>query len=202
MEQLLASAGLIAVGAIAPGPNNLVVLRLAARNGLAAAAPAIAGIVLGGLAVLFLVYTGVEALLAEVPALGTGLAASACAYIAWIGARMMLGSRAAASAPDGKLPLAPVALFAFQLVQPGPWLLAVASITAVGSTVQPLLARVLLAGYFAFIPAICLLLWSLMGRLVARPVEDGSGSERFDRVLGALLFGLAVVLLLRGLQAL
>ena len=45
MEALISIVGLITVGAITPGPNNLVVMQTAARRGFVGALPDIAGIV-------------------------------------------------------------------------------------------------------------------------------------------------------------
>ena len=54
MQALIASATLVFAAAITPGPNNFLVLRIALENGVRAALPAIAGVVLGGLAMLAL----------------------------------------------------------------------------------------------------------------------------------------------------
>lgn len=61
MTSLLAIAGLLFVAAGTPGPNNLVVMRTAAAAGFIGALPAVGGVVLGGLALLAVVATGVGA---------------------------------------------------------------------------------------------------------------------------------------------
>ena len=58
MNTYYAVAALIALGALTPGPNNLVVLGAGARGGLWAALPPIAGIVAGSLAMLAVVAAG------------------------------------------------------------------------------------------------------------------------------------------------
>ncbi len=61
MEALIGAAGAIAAAALTPGPNNFVVMRTAARGGLAGALSAIAGVVLGSLALLAVVVAGAGA---------------------------------------------------------------------------------------------------------------------------------------------
>ena len=49
---LLAVALVVFIIGITPGPNNVVLMRLAAQRGMSAALPAIAGILFGGSALL------------------------------------------------------------------------------------------------------------------------------------------------------
>jgi threonine/homoserine/homoserine lactone efflux protein len=92
MDALLPVAGLVAVGAITPGPNNLVVMRAAAR---------------------------------------TAVAVAGALYLAWLGAKLVLGTlrwpgrsplAAAEALPGTARPATGVpgvaALFAFQFLNP------------------------------------------------------------------------------------
>ncbi|MEX2124759.1 MAG: LysE family transporter [Woeseia sp.] len=85
MESLLALAGLIAVGAVTPGPNNFIVLRTAARSGIAGALPAVAGVVLGGLGLLAVAAAGGAVMFSSVPGFREALALGGCLYLAWLG---------------------------------------------------------------------------------------------------------------------
>ena len=60
MSVLMIGAGLLAVASVTPGPNNLLVMRIAARSGFKSAIPAMAGVVAGGLTMWALVMSGVS----------------------------------------------------------------------------------------------------------------------------------------------
>jgi len=91
LDALIGAAGAIAAAALTPGPNNFVVMRTAARGGLAAALPAIAGVVLGSLALLALIVAGTGAAFDAVPHLRAALAIAGCLYLVYLGARLMRG---------------------------------------------------------------------------------------------------------------
>jgi threonine/homoserine/homoserine lactone efflux protein len=99
MDALIGAAGAIAAAALTPGPNNFVVMRTAARGGLAAALPAIAGVVLGSLALLALVVAGAGAAFDAVPHLRAALAIAGCLYLVWLGARLLRGGADGGSGP-------------------------------------------------------------------------------------------------------
>jgi threonine/homoserine/homoserine lactone efflux protein len=100
MDPLLAVAGLVAVAAITPGPNNFVVMRAAASSGIAGALPAIAGVVFGSLALLALVAAGAGALFSVFPASRLVIAFGGGGYLAWMGGRMVLLTMKRASAEE------------------------------------------------------------------------------------------------------
>src|SRR3954471_5219995 len=93
MGSLFASASLLCIAAITPGPNNLVVMRTAAANGFGAAVPAIAGIVLGSVALLAIVVAGAGAAFAAWPPLRTTIAMLGVCYLAWLGIAMIVSAR-------------------------------------------------------------------------------------------------------------
>ncbi|HWM86990.1 MAG TPA: LysE family transporter [Kofleriaceae bacterium] len=189
MQVLVGVVTLVLVAAITPGPNNFVVLRAAARAGLAAALPAIAGIVAGSLALLAVVGAGAGALFAAEPQLRTLVTVAGCAYLAWLGAGLLRSQPAAPAASTP--PAGPLALFGFQFLNPKGWVMVLTATSAAPDAPWWHLAAV-----FAIVPALCLLVWSLLGagisRLLARPVA----AARFDRVMGVLLVTSAIALAL------
>lgn len=194
METLLAVAGLLVVGAITPGPNNLVVLRTAARRGFAAALPAVAGIVLGGLGLLAIAVTGGAALFGALPGLRLALALGGCLYLAWLGFRLIADSFAQGQqdSPAGRLPAGVAGLAAFQFLNPKSWVLVLTAAAAMPArTPADFLQLGLL---FALIPAVCLLLWSSLGALLMRALANGRISSWFDRVMGGTLAASAALL--------
>lgn len=197
MDALLTGvAGLIAVAAITPGPNNLVVMRTAAEAGFIAALPAIAGIVAGGLAMLALAMAGIGALFAHEPRLYPAVALAGGAYLCWLGARLVMDSFAPArTAPAATaLPAGAKSLFAFQFVNPKGWVM-VLTVTAAANGAGPAHNSWWLAALFAGIPALCLALWSALGAAMTAAMDRAPVRNLLDRVLGVLLIASAVLLL-------
>ncbi len=192
MQALIGVAGTIAVAAITPGPNNLVVMRVAARAGVAGALPAIIAILLGSFALLTVVATGVGAMIEVQPFTAVALGVCGSGYLGWMGALLAVrGSSAqASSAPDRA-----VWLFGFQFVNVKAWMMVIAATSAARASLEPSTAFLLLATLFAFIPAVCLLLWSCLGALLTRYLERAGFRLWFDRAMGALLVTFAVMLL-------
>ncbi len=192
MQVLVGVVTLVLVAAITPGPNNFVVLRAAARAGLAAALPAIATIVAGSLALLALVGAGARANKAPEPRLRTLITVAGAACLVWLGLGLMrTRSGAGPAAPRQAAPTGVIPLFGFQFLNPKGWIMVLTATSA-----APGVAWWHLAAVFAIVPALCLLVWSVLGsafsRLLARPVA----AARFDRVMGALLITSAIALAL------
>jgi threonine/homoserine/homoserine lactone efflux protein len=194
METLLAVAGLITVGAITPGPNNLIVLRTAAKGGFPDALPAVAGIVLGGLGLLLLVAAGGAILFQLLPGLRLALALAGSMYLVWLGFRLIAGSFGPKQDDESglRLPAGLAGLAAFQLLNPKSWVLVLTAVAAMPPSSPLVLLQ--LAGLFVVIPATCLLLWSSCGALMMRALANGSISSWFDRVMGGTLAASAAAL--------
>jgi threonine/homoserine/homoserine lactone efflux protein len=190
----LAAAGVVFVAAVTPGPNNVAVLR-AARGGVIAALPTIAGVVLGSLLLLTLAASGVGVLLGDSPAARFALTVAGCTYLAWLGARLAAGPGGDRDDPavDGG-PVGFAGLLVFQLVNPKAWVLTLSAVAAVPPGRSPLELGLALAPIFVVVPAVCLLLWALGGTLLARHATKPL-ARRIDRVLGAALFVSALLLL-------
>src|SRR4030095_11427989 len=89
VDALIAAAGILLVGALTPGTNNLVVMTACARAGVAGALPALAGIVLGTLAMTLIIVLGTGAAFAAEPQLRTAVTAAGCLYLGWLGFRLV-----------------------------------------------------------------------------------------------------------------
>lgn len=191
MNDLLAPAGLLLAAAITPGPNNLVVLRAAGRHGARGAASAIAGIVLGGLALFVAIAAGAGAMLAGHATLRLMLAAAGAAYMAWLGLRLLGGG--ASGSVEAALPAGLPGLFGFQFLNPKGWAMV---LTVVAAWPAARLSDYLpLAALFTVIPLACLLLWSLAGRLLAAHLARPRFRRRADAAMGLLLLASAALLL-------
>ncbi len=206
MDPLVATAGLIAVGAITPGPNNLIVLRASADRGWKGALPAAAGIVAGGLALMVAVAEGAGAVFDREPRLAAVLAAGACLLLAAWGLGAIVRSftrEGRSSVPKDKAVVASFGgLLVFQFLNPKAWLLMVAAVASLGGGVSSAVALAQLAALFVLIPAASLALWSWAGVLATRRLERRPFRVWFDRLTGGLLIGFAALLLNHALEVL
>lgn len=188
MQVVIGVVSLVLVAAITPGPNNFVVLRAAARGGLTAALPAIASIVAGSLALLAVVGGGAGAVFAAEPRLRTLVTVGGCAFLAWLGIGLVRarGGSTAQHAPTGV-----VALFGFQLLNPKGWIMVLTATSAASGV-----AWWHLAAIFAIVPALSLLVWSMVGSVLAQALSRPSVAACFDRAMGLLLVVSAIALAL------
>jgi len=173
---------MLLIAAITPGPNNVIVLRAATTGGLARALPGIAGIVLGGLAMLVVVAVGLGGVLAGRPELLRVLAIAGGGYLTWLGLASVRRAGAIANpAGAGLRSLTALALFGFQFVNPKAWVILATAVTAAPGS----LAALALA--FAVISTASLLAWAALGALFARVLARPRIACWVDRALGALL---------------
>jgi homoserine/homoserine lactone efflux protein len=197
MDALIGVAGLVLVAAITPGPNNLVVMRLAARSGFVRTLPAIAGIVLGGLAMLVLVSLGAGTVFAAEPVLRTLIAVGGGAYLCWLGCDLVARSFAGGATGDTpagtKLPAGLAGLFGFQFLNPKSWVMVLTAISAMPAA-HGATAFLSLAALFTFIPVVCLGVWSSFGAALAKCLARPRVRAWSDRVMGVLLVASALAL--------
>lgn len=189
---LFASAGVLLVAAITPGPNNLVVLRNAVHGGFASALPAVAGIVIGGVLMLVLVSAGLSGVFARWPALRTAIAFGGAAYLAFLGFQLMR-TRCTADT-QANLPAGLPGLIGFQFLNPKSWVM-VLSLVAAFPSGSALTRFAYLAASFIVIPGACLLLWAFAGDRLASRLANPVIGKTADRVLGASLIASALLLL-------
>jgi threonine/homoserine/homoserine lactone efflux protein len=86
---LTAVAGLWTVAVVTPGPNALLVARLAAARGRGAGLAAVGGIGLGTLAWSLSGFFGVQALFVFAPLLYRGLMLAGAGWLLWLGWRLI-----------------------------------------------------------------------------------------------------------------
>ncbi|MEO7431172.1 MAG: LysE family translocator [Dokdonella sp.] len=192
-NSLLASASVLLVAAITPGPNNLVVFRTAARGGFAFALPAISAIVIGGVLMLALVSAGINDAFERWPALRTAIAVGGAAYLAFLGCQLM---RTRSVEPvDPALPAGVPGLIGFQFLNPKSWVM-VLSLVAACPASHALTRFAYLPIMFVMIPGACLLVWALAGDRLASRLANPATRRWVDRILGASLIASALALLL------
>lgn len=194
---MIGVAGLIAVAAITPGPNNLVVMRVAAQAGFVAVLPAITGIVAGGLVMLALAMAGAGVLFATEPRLYRVIAIGGAGYLCWLGATLVMESFAppggARPASTG-LPTRAAALFGCQFLNPKSWVMVLTVAAAVQGNAEASHAWWPVAALFTVIPGLCLATWSLLGMLMTTSLARPQFRRWADRALGLLLIASALLL--------
>jgi threonine/homoserine/homoserine lactone efflux protein len=193
---LLPVLGLIAVAAITPGPNNLIVLGAGARGGFAAAVPLILAIVAGSLALLLLAAAGLSGALRAHPMLAKLVAVAGTAYLLWLGAGLAWRAGrdtapASARSPTG-LPASPLGAAAFQFLNPKAWVLVT---TVAAATLDAGGGLLPLAASLAVVSALCLALWAAAGSALAPMLSHPRRRAVFDRAMGGLLILSALGLL-------
>jgi len=195
---LIPVAGIVAVAAITPGPNNFIVMAAAARSGARAAVPAAAGVVAGTLALLGVVWTGAGAAFHVVPWLRLALTFAGASYLCWLGGRLIWHARGRSQGngtpQEGQLPSTGFGVAAFQFFNPKGWVLV---LTAAAAMAREPAAAYILAAIFVVITLPCLALWAVMGRAIAELLTQPAAKAWFDRSMGVLLVGSAVLLVIQ-----
>ena len=92
LGMLAAVAGLWTVAVVTPGPNALLLARLAVARGRRAGLAALAGVALGTLAWSLSGFFGVQALFLFAPLLYRALMLAGAAWLLWVGFRLIRGS--------------------------------------------------------------------------------------------------------------
>lgn len=192
MTSLISTSLFLLIAAITPGPNNLVVMRAAARGGWKQALPAVAGVVAGGLALLVVVTVGAGSAFATWPWLHSAIVIGGVVYLIWLGARLIMA--AGHDVGSMALPAGFAGLFGFQFLNPKGWVM-VLTVVAVLSARNAQTTLLWLAPLFVCIPAACLLSWAGLGGALAHWLARPLVRKWTDRVLGALLILAALLLL-------
>lgn len=195
---MVGAAGLIAAAAITPGPNNLIVLRMATHFGFLRSLPAIAGIVAGGLAMLVLVTAGGAAVFSAEPHLYSVIAIGGGAYLCWLGASLVMGSFGKSDAHQttqvGALPIGAAGLFGFQFLNPKTWVMVLTVTAAVQGGAEPSRTFLRLATLFTVIPALCLVVWCVIGVVMTTYLDRPVVRIWLDRAMGVLLIVSALLM--------
>ncbi|MEO1564385.1 MAG: LysE family translocator [Pseudomonadota bacterium] len=195
-------AAVLVAAAITPGPNNLVVMSAAAREGLRGAVSPIFGIVTGTLVLVLAVQLGLNAVLAQWPSAVHVFRILAAGLLFYIGFRIVLSGwsdNSVSLKDEGRsLPLSSIKLFvamlALQIVNPKTWVLA----ATVGTTyaAQERGSIVMLGVLTIAIPSLCLAVWAAGGLVLSPLMERTIPRRMFAVCAGGILIGFAGMLAL------
>ncbi len=182
MFELWPAVGVLAIAAITPGPNNVLVFNAALRGGLAGVVSTIAAIEAGSLLLYGLVKLGLLTLLQYAPSAALALALCGATYLMWLGVKLMR------SGPPGTMDgndsqISGLAVLGFQLINPKAWILmgVFAAVTRHEDN------WLLLISIMICVFTICLSVWALAGAALARLAENPAVSRMANGVMGASL---------------
>jgi threonine/homoserine/homoserine lactone efflux protein len=196
-----AAAGVIFVAAITPGPNNLLVLKLARERDLRSSLAAIAAIVIGGAAMIAVARAGMAAFALRHTWIRDVIVFCGASYLVVLGLLLVYHSVDRVASSSGRVQIAPnglLALFVFQFVNPKAWVL-VLTVSAAAHCLgrcDPQSTTLNLVLLFSAVSSGCLFVWVLLGRLTVRVLHHDRVRARFDCVMGLLLVASAASLLL------
>lgn len=191
MNELISIAAVVALGAISPGPNNLIVMDSALRLGIRSTLPTIAGVVAGSLLQSAIVIVGFEFVTFNAN-MSFALTLLGSAFLAWLGANLMvqsiLGNEKNETAAKAASPAGLLHMVLFQFVNPKSWALVTFAVAAL----QGLEFRTLGLGViFSVIPSVCLLFWALLGKSATALLAHATNRKCFDALMGLTLIALA-----------
>jgi threonine/homoserine/homoserine lactone efflux protein len=185
----LGTAALLAVGAITPGPNNLIVMSAAHRGGWSAALRSILSVVLVSLALLLISLASLRAIREASPIVPNFCAVAGGLYLAWQGFRLALGRQSDPAQAETSPEL--MRLLLVQATNPKAWILtATVAADAEGGGWRGIGVTTLM---MVAIMGACLLLWALIGTGLARLVSSPQARRRVDQVAGMALVGAALM---------
>lgn len=192
-DTALALAAFALVTSISPGPNNIMLMASGANHGIARTLPHAAGVAIGFPAMIVLVGVGLAEVVLARPAARTVLEAASLAYLLYLAFRI-----ATAAPPEpgraGGRPLTFAEAALFQWVNPKAWAMALGTFGAYATDPTPATA-VLAAATFGAVAVPCILLWTALGRGMARLVLAGRRLRLFNLAMaGLLVLSLAPVL--------
>jgi threonine/homoserine/homoserine lactone efflux protein len=206
MDALLAISLLIGFGAITPGPNNAIVMAAGMRGGLKAAHPLIAGVLVGGLIMLAVAWTGSTSLLDRFPEFAIFVTSTGAAYLAWMGSRMIwqpvqFGTNANnVTVQSWAIPGTSLEMIMFQFANPKAWTLLLTITALAAHDFHGVIGFFTLAGIFAALSGASLFFWALAGTVITNLVTDAPGIRRIEYIMGAVFILLGVALALSVLK--
>lgn len=182
---------------ITPGPNVLMVTASGAAHGYRASLPHLLGASLGTGVQTVLVSLGLASLFARHPQLHQLLLWGGCAYLLWLGWRLV-GAAALQDRPAGP-PLGLGQALALQALNPKAWMMALATASLFlpaepqGPGPALLLGAVMAAANFP-----SLSLWALFGSALRAWLKAPRRRRVFNAVMASLLLLTVVQMLLSG----
>jgi threonine/homoserine/homoserine lactone efflux protein len=188
MTDLMPLAVYIFVMSITPGPNNVMVTASGALHGYRRTIPHMLGISVGCGVQTLMVTLGLGFVFERYPALHDWLGWAGCAYLAYLGWRILgqgLIETGAAARPQ---PVSFIEAALFQFLNPKAWMIAVTTATVFFPRDVPVLA-----GSAAVVTVLIVVnypsvsVWTLFGTAIGRFLTDAFRRRLFNAILAVTL---------------
>lgn len=185
--EFLTAMGVFAfVGAITPGPNNLMLMASGANFGYLRTIPHMAGVVVGFMVMLLLVGFGLIRIFDTLPTSYVVLKVVSVVYLLYLAWRIATAAAPEeASAQNGK-PFTFVQALLFQWVNPKAWTIGLTAITVYAPT-RSIGAILILMIVFSTVTIPSISLWTLIGQQLRSLLTNKLRLRVFNGVMAALL---------------
>lgn len=183
------------VSAVTPGSNNFIVLSIASASGAAATLRPILGVLIGAVVMLLAVWFAADFLLEALPRFRLLIGIVGCAYLVWLGTRLIRSSGRAGQTVGSGLPSGMFPLLALQLVNPKTWMVTLAIVGAGIAQNDDAIDLPFLVVAFPSILGLSMLIWAGAGSLLTSRLQDAVTRKWFDRAMGTILIVSAPLIL-------
>lgn len=185
-EILLALATFAFVGAITPGPNNVMVLASGLNFGFRRTVPHLFGIGIGFAVMIAAVGFGLVGALSSTPALYSALKYAGAAYLLYLAWRIATADTTETASTTGR-PLSFLEAAAFQWLNPKGWVLAVGAVLTYSRPGRALADVPLIAFVFlvATLPSVAI--WAGFGAALERLLQDRRKVRTLNILMGVTL---------------
>jgi threonine/homoserine/homoserine lactone efflux protein len=160
-ELLVALAGFAFATSVTPGPNNMMLLASGVNFGFLRTGPHMLGISFGHALMIFLVGTGLHAVVTQ-PQVALVLKLAAVAYMLWLAWKIATAAPPAPGAGSGR-PFTALQAAGFQWVNPKAWAMALTA-TSVYAPGDGAADMAMVAGIFATVNLPSIAVWAALGQ--------------------------------------
>ncbi len=176
------------VGAISPGPVNIVATGAGANYGFRGALPHVLGATLSYTLIVFLVGIGLNQLLIQVPEFSEILQYLGSAFLLWMAWKIAIASPEALQGDKLSQPPNMLDGALCQGLNPKAWLVSMSGVSLFVSSQQP--AALFLVIFCGVSFAMCFIgvgSWALLGQVISRYLSNPTRQVMFNRIMAALL---------------
>ncbi len=176
------------VGAMTPGPNNLMLMASGTNFGFARTVPHMAGVALGYWLMVLLIGLGLGAVITAVPWLMTALKVASTVYLLYLAWKIATSPPPSIDGVDsGARPLTFLQAAAFQWVNPKGWTIALTAVAVYAPAGDRVLGALWVTGVIALAGFPSVIVWSAAGVQLRRLLHRPRAYRAFNVVAALLL---------------
>jgi threonine/homoserine/homoserine lactone efflux protein len=185
------------VGAVTPGPSNIMLTAAGAQAGVLGGLPCLLGVTTGMGVMMFVVPLGLGTLVLQHPRILEALHWGGAAFLLWL-AWKIATSRSGIDSASDRGPVGYLGAAIFQWVNPKSWLVTASAAGTFPSAEagSPVAQAASLACLFVLAALPCCFLWLAFGAAVQHVLHTPRRLRIFNIAMGALL-ALSIVLIVR-----